>query len=607
MSKPNEIWRVQIAGHQLETDLEALKVLICQGEVTPQHKVAKGSLNWIEAGRVPALRRVFTGEETLEEITAHAARAAAETPATVAFASPMPLESLEASPVAVMEPPPAAANEPPPAATYVAGIPLPAAAPEPPAQDGPSAAFAPPQEEVSASTVWEYPPAETYQPTPQTAYDQNQPSQQADPSGYAPAAEQGFHPHEYYSGHEAGPHWQPPREHAYTPSDYAAGPNYYTEPGCYQHPDVPPKYVCRGCHTLACRECVKMIGSAPLCNLCGELCQAYTEVKIKARRQAEISSGFGFSDFGTALAYPFKNAGTLFVAALFYAFALLGGLMGQIVAFGLMYGFITRVIKQVAAQGNEAGSVYNNTEFAVWDDVLAPFGRGICVIIVTYGPLLALVIMLVMGVIGGVSMMEKQAQEAAAEQAKISKSVDDLMSENSTPQQQEEALRRIRAAQMGQPIPDNNNPVAGAPAKTNDSKSFEALAPLLMLLSPVFILAFLLACVWAFFYYPAAIAVAGYTESAGAVLNPLVGLDTIKRMGLDYLKAFGMYAFIAFAGGLFSVIAATILAPFDLPLVGNLPATFASGVVTFYANMAIACVLGLALYKCSGRLGLATD
>ena len=44
----------------------------------------------------------------------------------------------------------------------------------------------------------------------------------------------------------------------------------------------------------------------------------------------------------------------------------------------------------------------------------------------------------------------------------------------------------------------------------------------------------------AFFYYPMALAVAGYTQSFGSVVNPLVGLDTIRRMGSTCFKAFGM-------------------------------------------------------------------
>jgi len=54
------------------------------------------------------------------------------------------------------------------------------------------------------------------------------------------------------------------------------------------------------------------------------------------------------------------------------------------------------------------------------------------------------------------------------------------------------------------------------------------------------VLLFLLGLAWAIFYYPMALTVAGYTQSFAAVINPLVGLDTIRRMGATYFKAFGM-------------------------------------------------------------------
>jgi uncharacterized membrane protein len=104
-----------------------------------------------------------------------------------------------------------------------------------------------------------------------------------------------------------------------------------------------------------------------------------------------------------------------------------------------------------------------------------------------------------------------------------------------------------------------------------------------------------------------ALAVAGYTESFGSVINPLVGLDTIRRMGGTYFKAFGMVLVIQMVGFVVAVIVAMITAPFALPFFGNLPATFIDGSLTFYFNLVIACILGLSLFKCADRLGISTE
>jgi hypothetical protein len=104
-----------------------------------------------------------------------------------------------------------------------------------------------------------------------------------------------------------------------------------------------------------------------------------------------------------------------------------------------------------------------------------------------------------------------------------------------------------------------------------------------------------------------ALAVAGYTQSFGSVINPLVGLDTIKRMGSTYFKAFGMVLVIQIGALLVGGVVAFITSPLSLPFIGNLPAMFINGSVTFYFNLVIACLLGLSLYKCADRLGISVD
>ena len=104
-----------------------------------------------------------------------------------------------------------------------------------------------------------------------------------------------------------------------------------------------------------------------------------------------------------------------------------------------------------------------------------------------------------------------------------------------------------------------------------------------------------------------ALTVAGYTQSFWAVMNPVVGIDTIRRMRSTYFKAFGMVLLIQFMSLSISIILAIILSPFALPFIGNLPANFISGGITFYFNLVIACILGLSLFKCADRLGINVD
>jgi uncharacterized protein YacL len=114
----------------------------------------------------------------------------------------------------------------------------------------------------------------------------------------------------------------------------------------------------------------------------------------------------------------------------------------------------------------------------------------------------------------------------------------------------------------------------------------------------------LLGVAWAIFYYPMALAVAGYTQSFGAVINPMVGIDTIRRMRSTYFKAFGMVLLIQVVGLVVGAVISFVTSPFALPFFGNLPATFIGGTFSFYFNLVISCLLGLSLFKCGDRLGL---
>jgi hypothetical protein len=120
-------------------------------------------------------------------------------------------------------------------------------------------------------------------------------------------------------------------------------------------------------------------------------------------------------------------------------------------------------------------------------------------------------------------------------------------------------------------------------------------------------LLFLLFIIWGVFYYPMALTVAGYTQSFGSVINPLVGLDTIRRMGTTYFKAFGMVMMVYVVAFVVTVIVYVVTSPLALPFVGNVIGNFMNATFTFYFNLVVACILGLSLFKCADRLDISVD
>ncbi|MEO8649588.1 MAG: hypothetical protein ABI539_10515, partial [Acidobacteriota bacterium] len=147
--------------------------------------------------------------------------------------------------------------------------------------------------------------------------------------------------------------------------------------------------------------------------------------------------------------------------------------------------------------------------------------------------------------------------------------------------------------------------VVGKTAETRAQENQAFLKNFLQLAPPLVVIG-LIALIWGLFYYPAACAVAGYTRSFMATINPLVGLDTIRRLGGNYIKLLLMGAVLIVASGVVSTLLSAVFSAFDLPGMGNLPATFLNALFTFYIFVVFSCVLGMALFKSADKLKLPT-
>lgn len=378
---------------------------------------------------------------------------------------------------------------------------------------------------------------------------------------------------------------------------------------CQNHPQVASKFVCRACANAFCGECPRYFGTSkiPLCPLCGDLCTLVEKMKHEDARRELQTSGFGFGDFASALRYPLQHKLSLLFGAGLYGFLLLAGFRGRIVASVIMFGCISHVISQVAWGRMDRSFMPDFSSFSMWDDVAVPFGLGIAITIVTWGPTIVLVIALLFGVFRGATPSASQlvqlpdAQKAAPVDQEALRV---LMDPNGDPDKQLAASKKLEQLRPGYQM--SQEAERSKQQMNNPAADLRLLLSFLQV-SLLFIGLLLLSLGWAIFYYPMALAVAGYTQSFGSVINPLVGLDTIRRMGLTYFKAFGMVLVVQVVGFILAVIVAVITAPFALPFFGNLPAMFIDGSLTFYFNLVVACVLGLSLFKCADRLGIAVD
>ena len=426
---------------------------------------------------------------------------------------------------------------------------------------------------------------------------------------------------------------------------------------CAMHPDIAASYICNTCTNLFCKACPNSYGgTVKICPFCGAMCSSLEKV-VEAKAEssqysAAVSSGFGFADFGRAIAYPFKFKTSLVLGAIMFMFFSIGQ---SAMSFGGIFMFSSVIFCALLANTLTFGVLANTVEnfsqgkiglnfmptfedFSLWDDVVHPFFLSIGVYISSFGPLIAVGLIAFFMVVGTVNkeMNGLQSDAArtinpelpyAANAVKQSEKVKELLKST-----QENQKKRVESLKKGVIEPNATFP-ANAPinseeqdferinkmisdqrkaqlesavGKTPETVANERAELLKQILGygTVFIIIGGVCLLWGLFYFPAACAVAGYTRSFTATLNPSVGIDTIRRLGGDYVKILLMGLSIVLMSGIIGSVLNLIFSSFDMPGVGNVPARAIGSLFGFYFSVVFSCVIGFALYKASNKLKL---
>jgi hypothetical protein len=559
------MWQVHANGRTFDTDLIEMTQWIGEGALLREDKVRKGNLRWIEAGKVPALIAVFNAKDNGEPL-----------PAPV-----VTMTSQEARPDAA-----AMAN------------PL---NPAPASYRAPSYATPP--------SGFEEPAAGNYQTTP-------------------------------------------------TPEEEPASTG---APVCSVHPDVDAMFKCDTCYSLFCRTCPKSYGgTVKICPMCGAMCSSIGAQQTKTAAPAAAyfpTEGFGFGDFTKALAYPFKFTTSLIIGAIMYMLFSVGqsisgfggmfmmgsAIMCFMLANTLTFGVLSNTVENFAHGKIGKNFMPSFDDFSIWDDVVHPFFLSVGVYIASFGPLIAVFILAFFMISNTVSSgdhemntIQSETTQAVAPElpyadrvARQSAEVHGLLNKQQDAQKRraemlanavekdEEALGTAVPAdpdeeefnKLNQLIQDQRKAqLEGVVGKTPETKAKEQSEFLKQIIAYgiFFLIVGGLCLAWALFYFPAACAVAGYTGSFAATINPAVGLDTIRCLGVDYAKILLMGLAIILMSGFLTSIIEGVLSPFDMPGLGNVPAKALGSLFGFYFSVVFSCVLGFALYKGASKLQLPT-
>ncbi len=554
-----DIWQVEVAGNIYETDFAGLTQWIAESSLLPEDKIKCGNRPWVQAKLVPALAPYFGGQPPM--VSGNVATT------TENFA----------------------------------------------AADG----------------------AETSGQTNTIIHEETH----VNFGGTPPHTSTGFAPFENGPAEPVKTEVVPPN----APIGQFTGTTSGNGKDCALHPVREAAFACRQCLSLFCSECPRSIAKVRICPLCGDMCNPFglsgagpaqpvkntnsngsnggrSTFNSKAAPGAYVDPNFSFADFTAACSYPFKFPLGLILGAIITSLLGIGVYLGMVTtAFGglfpglmtmlvcsvlmvaIVYGSATKAVNQVA-YGNMTESFMPDTEdFSIWNTILLPCFLGLGTCIVTWGPMILVGIIIFRSIMGGIAEASKTPALQASKPAITAQNQgfgpkDPLQEaiEGKSRESEANAIKRIQDLQKTPTSPYGVSPNSQA-YQGGQNAALEAVIQKKMPQLIGLILLLLLTVLWGVFYFPAALTVAGYTESIGSTLNPLVGFGMMRQMGGNYFKAFGTYLLMLLASG----IIYGGINNLPIPLVSQ----FLANILSFYLYIVTACIFGLALYRSHEKMG----
>jgi hypothetical protein len=340
--------------------------------------------------------------------------------------------------------------------------------------------------------------------------------------------------------------------------------------------------MCPACAVGYCVECRKAV-----CPKCDDVCMTTNEYALWQVRERQRARSLR-DELSTILLYPLQDRLAFILLALFtglFGFAARFTVYAVPFSQGILLWYSFHSLYQVA-KGNMRRAMPEFNDIA---DLYRPLRLSGGVLLIGWAPALLLMLMLGSSLgMGGLIWGQQEEQSATAQPA---------------PPTQRQAEQEAVVVAVLDVLGDN----AGEDGETSVSENEEAVAPV-RTATPApatsttateytFGLSFLigLALAWKVAYTPVALIVAALSSNFWSIVNPLIGVDTIKRMGPVYMQVMLIYS--AFAAARWLVGSA----------LGYVPVPLASGVVMSFVDayfyLAVGCLLGLAVFKRANELG----
>jgi hypothetical protein len=344
---------------------------------------------------------------------------------------------------------------------------------------------------------------------------------------------------------------------------------------CVHHP-VRSHSVCPACVKGYCEACARpqTVQNAVICPSCDGLCvraSQYEESQTRGQQQARSL----MQELGTIVAYPLRDPLGLVMLSLFTWFfgllakmALFGGFAGIILSQGVLLSYCFFAVSRVSS-----GNLRDFTpDFRGISDLIEPLRLGLAVLLISSGPLLLVTFL-------GLGVALSSGDRATLPSLPVAHA-----HSQPPPSPEAEEEPEEKAEEKGT---DEGHPAAG-----RDEREDRGPASTPVTVAGGLVL-FGIAVLWKLVYTPAALTVAALSRGFFKTLNPVVGLDTIHKMGGIYWQALAIYSFFAGAEWLLGAALSFI------PIAGGIVRSF----VDAYAYLAIGCTLGFAVFKKGRELG----
>jgi hypothetical protein len=337
----------------------------------------------------------------------------------------------------------------------------------------------------------------------------------------------------------------------------------------------------------------------------GAINKPYPKGEFEINAAEAALKNFGFAK---ALAYPFKFKTSLILGAIMFMLFTLGqsvagfgismyfaAIICFMLANTLVFGCLANTFENFSQGKTDKNFMPGFDEFSMWDDIIHPFFLSLAVYLISFGLSFVLIAC-------AVSYASDSESKIEADKQKIISTIFPDAQNNSNSAKQTTDLQKLKE-NIKQTVQARVHLETEENIETEKKGIFQTAATV-MRLSLVFSVPIFLAMLWGIFYFPVACAIAAYTRSFTAILNPSVGFDTIKRLGSDYVKVIVVFLILAVAALGLNAILQAALSSVNLPFLGNLPAKAVLSLFIFYCSIVFSITLSVTFLKASSRLNL---